>query len=137
MDADLSNIQFNKNQRTDSAAIGVISATRILLVALVLNIAWVVAATLPSSPAFESFAAIAPYATVALAFAAFCCGAYGVFSLAESLGWKGYISAAIIIGFLIPYVRIVLVIVMIAKGMSVVAASQYRFSLFGLVKRAA
>ena len=78
-----------------------------------------------------------PYATLTLAIVAFCCGAYGVFSLAEALGWKGYISAAIIIGFLIPYLRIVLVIVMIAKGMSVVAASQYRFSLFGLVKRTA
>jgi hypothetical protein len=131
VDADLSNVTFNQNQRTDSAAIGVISATRILLVALVLNIGAVVLGVLAGAAATPILA----YVAFGIAVVAFVTGAYGVFCLAESMGWKGYISAAIIFGFMIPYLKVFLVLALLIKGLLIVSASQYRFSLVGLVKK--
>jgi hypothetical protein len=138
LDADLSKIEFNRNQKTDSAAIGVISAVRILLVALVLNIGLAtlgILAMIPTPP--PVVAAIPGLVFFAMAVVCFGATAYGSFCLAESLGWAGWISAVMIFGALIPYLRLLMIIGLIVQGIVVVSQSKYRFSLFGLEKRAA
>ena len=139
MDADLSNVEFNRNQKTDNAAIGVIYAIRILLAALVVNglFVWALLLTGPDSTASPGLIEAATIALVPLRILGFCCGAYGTYTLAEALGWAGWVSALVILGFVLPQVGWVLLVALIVQGLVVVSKSKYRFSLVGLLKRPA
>jgi hypothetical protein len=140
MHPDLSTIQFNKNQKNDSAALEAISGVRFIIVSFTISFLVAVIAISGSLGAdfFSHLAAQIPGLVLfAIWVVAFGCGAYGSYSVASAVGWSGFISFFLIASMLIPYVKLVALIALAVKAFSLIGSSAYKFSLLGAAKKRA
>ena len=138
MHPDLSTIQFNKNNRSNSAALEAISGIRYLVVSFCISIlltAIGISGSVGTDSLSQIVAQIPGLVTFVLWVVAFGFGAYGSYSVASAVGWSGFISFFFIASMLIPYFNLLAIIALTAKAFSLIGSSDYKFSLFGVKKR--
>lgn len=134
MENDLSTVQFNKNRKIDAAALDIITGTRLILLSFFINFLLLLIAINGSlvSPFLPGLVgAIPSWIQFCLGVASFGCGAYGFYLVVDALGWSGFITGFFIVSLLIAYIKLVVLIVLLVKGLEVLGKSAYRFSLFG------
>jgi hypothetical protein len=125
---DLSNVTFNKNHKIEAAAKDAITGLRLLVFAFLASILAtglvVVAAAAPDPGALG-------WVGSALTVAAFVAGAYGSYLAASALGWSGAITGLIVLSTIIPYLRLICIVVLLFFSVSLIRKAGYRVSLFG------
>lgn len=140
MQSDLSDVQFSKSHKTDSAALEAISGIRFIIFSFLISLVLTTVA-IGQSPGShflpQAIAQISGLIIFVCWVAAFGCGAYGTYSVISSLGWSGLIGFTFIAPLLIPYFNLVVLIIVAVKAFGLISASQYRFSLFGKVHKRA
>lgn len=127
---DLSNVTFNSNHKLEAAAKDATTGLRLMLFAFLASVAAVgfaIAAAMPDIPG--------PWGWVgtALSVAAFVAGAYGSYLTATALDLSGFITGVIVLGVLIPYLRFICLIVLLALAVNLIHKAGYRVTLFGPV----
>jgi hypothetical protein len=137
---DLSEVQFNKNHKTDSSALEAIFGIRLILVSFFISFALsaIAIGELPGAHFLpQALTQIPSLVILLLWLVAFGCGAYGTYSVISSLGWSGIIGFLFIAPLLIPYFNLVVLIVVAFKAFRLIGSSIYKFSLFGKVEKRA
>ena len=140
MHPDLSSVQFNKNQKGDSAALEAISGIRFIIVSFIVSFLIAVigiAGSLGADSITQLLGQIPGLVLFIFWVLAFGCGAYGSYSVASAVGWSGFISFFFIAFMLIPYFNLLALIALAVKAFGLISSSAYRFSLFGKVKKRA
>ena len=138
MTADFSELKFDGNHKKSSTAKQALTGLRLVLLSLVIYVALVVATiAIALNPGLSAAAEGGLGWTVALllSLVAFACGAYGTYLVMEALSWAGYISFFIIASFLIPYFRIVSLLLVVVLGLDLVSKGGYRITLFGAPRK--
>ena len=126
---DLTNVTFNQNYKAEAAARDAATGVRQLLLAFALGVAIIGVAFAAKEQAGLSLLLFALYLTC------FAAGAYGSYLAASALDWSGFITAAVILGALIPYLRLVCFAVLIAFSLELIRKAGYRFSLMGAMRK--
>lgn len=133
MQPDLSAVTFNPNHKKESRGMQALTGLRLMLVSFLLysvTIALVIAMALAPEGALAG-SAITSAGFWLLSLAGFGFGAYGTYLVVDALGWAKYISFIIIASFLVPYLRMVSLLVVSVMAIDLVSKSGYRLSLFG------
>lgn len=125
---DLSNFQFNPNQKREAAARDAASGVRMLLLAIPASVVAMVAMFVLSDTLLALLA-------LSLTLVAFALGAYGAYLVASALDWAGFINLFVVLSAIIPYVKFLVFIVLIAFGLRAVREAGFRFSLVGDLRR--
>jgi len=126
---DFSEISFNKDRQRNGAALQAAQGLRLLPFAIVLNIA-----SLALGLAAETAPMLGLAATLT-AIAGFAFGAYGIYLCMDGFGWAGYINILIVASLLVPYVKIITLVVVFAKTVDMMRTAGYRFTLAGKIVR--
>lgn len=134
MTQDLSEITFNSNQKQESAAREVAIGLRYVIASIVLNVLAIACVLVAAATEVEGVTLFSLPATI-LAFAAFACGAYGIYSMMDGLGWSGAVSIVVIAMLIIPYARLLVLIVVGVLALNLIQRAGFRFSLFGTLKK--
>lgn len=132
---DLSNITFNQNHKLEAAAKDAAAGIKLLTLAFgvgVLAIVLGLAAERAQTP--NTLLTIVSFAFSFIAFAA---GAYGAYLAATALDWAGYITAGIMLGAIIPYLKFLFFIILLAFSIDLVRKAGYEFSFFGSLRKRA
>lgn len=130
---DLSNVTFNKNHKLEAAAKDAITGLRLLVFAFLASI---LATGLVIVAADAHDPGALGWLGSALTVAAFVAGAYGSYLAASALGWSGAITGVIVVSTIIPYLRLICIVVLLFFSVSLIRKAGYRVSLFGpLYKR--
>jgi hypothetical protein len=133
MQPDLSTVTFNPNHRKESLGMQALAGLRLMLVSFVLY-SMVIALAVMTGLAPQGALATSGLANGAiwlLSLVGFGFGAYGTFLVVDALGWAKYISFIIIASFLVPYLRMVSLLVVSVMAIDLVSKSGYRLTLFG------
>ena len=137
INVDLSNITFNQNHKLEAAAKDAATGIKLLILAFVASVIAIVLAVL-AGRAQATPNTLLSIISFAFSFIAFAAGAYGAYLAATALDWAGYITAGIMLGAIIPYLKFLFFIVLLAFSIDLVRRANYEFSFFGpLRKRAA
>lgn len=139
MQNDFSEIRFNPNHKRESAAVEAIMGLRWLAWAIAINL--VIILTMIGeliSAHFLSMGLADAWGTVGwLAWLVACAsGAYGIYRMADAIGWAQWATIMVIVALLIPYLGMVALIVVSSLAIAVVREGGYRFTFFGRPKRA-
>jgi len=130
---DLSNVTFNKNQKIEAAAKDAATGLKLLTLAFVASIF----ATVIQIAAENLQNPIINLAVVALYVLAFGSGVYGSYLAANALDWAGYITGAIVLGALVPYLKLILFIVLAVFSIDLIRRAGYKFSFLGPLRKRA
>lgn len=134
MQQDFSTIRFNPDHKMQSAAREAAIGLRYVLASLALNVLAVVVGAVAGATAVDGVS-LFTLPAVASAVLAFVFGAYGIYSMMDALGWSGAVSIVVIIGTLVPYAKLIVLIVVIVLALSLIRKSGFRFSLSGKLRR--
>jgi hypothetical protein len=134
MTQDLSEITFNGNQKQESAAREVAIGLRYVIASIAMNVVAIAFVLVAAATELEGVSLFSLPATI-LAFAAFACGAYGIYSMMDGLGWSGAVSIVVIAMLIIPYAKLLVLIVVGVLALSLIQRAGFRFSLFGTLKK--
>jgi hypothetical protein len=140
MTADFSELKFDGNHKKSSTAKQALTGLRLVLLSLAIYVALVAATiTMALNPELSTMADSGLGWTAALlaSLVAFACGAYGTYLVMEALSWAGYVSFFIIASFLIPYFRLISLLLVIVMGIDLVSKGGYRITLFGPPRKVA
>ncbi|QWP76927.1 hypothetical protein J5226_00495 [Lysobacter sp. K5869] len=132
---DLSNVTFNSNHKLEAAAKDALLGLRLLVLAFLTSIATVGLAIMAATMELPG-----PWGLVAtlLTVVAFVAGAYGSYLAASALDWSGFITGVIVLSTIVPYLRLICIVVLLFFSASLIRKAGYRIALFGpLRKRAA
>jgi MFS family permease len=133
---DLSNITFNKNNKLEAAAKDAATGIKLLALAFLAGAIAMILAVL--SDRSQISGTVFSIVSFAFSFTAFAAGAYGAYLAACALGWSGFITVAIVLGAIIPYLRFTCFVVLVVFSIDLIRKADYKFSFFGpLRKRAA
>ena len=134
MSADFSELKFDGNHKKSSTAKQALTGLRLVLLSLVIYVALVaalIAAAMNPGLAAYTDSGLGWTAGLLLSLAAFGCGAYGTYLIMDAKTWAGFISLLIIASFLIPYFRLLSLVMVIVIGLDMVSKGGYRITLFG------
>lgn len=134
MTRDLSEITFNSNQKQESAAREVAIGLRYVIASIVLNVLAIACMLVAAATAVDGFGLFALPATI-FAFCGFACGAYGIYSMMDGLGWSGAVSIVVIAMLIVPYARLLVLIVVGVLALNLIQQAGFRFRLFGTLKK--
>lgn len=134
MTQDLSEITFNGNQKQESAAREVAIGLRYVIASIALNVVAIVFMAVAAATEVDGVSLLSLPATI-LAFCAFAFGAYGIYSMMDGLGWSGSVSIVVITMLIVPYARLLVLIVVGVLALNLVGRAGFRFSLFGTLKK--
>ncbi len=130
---DLSNVTFNKNHKAEAAAKDAASGMRLLLVGFVINLLGLaVAIALTRDFVSAGLATPLPWMLMLIGFVA---TAYGAYLAATALDWAGFITIGIVLSMLIPYLKFIAIIVLIAFSIDLIRKAGYKVSLFGPLRK--
>lgn len=132
---DFSNITFNQNHKLEAAAKDAATGIKLLTLAFVTGVLAIVLGLLASRT--QTSDTLLTIASFAFSFIAFAAGAYGAYLAATALDWAGYITAAIMLGAIIPYLKFLFFIVLLAFSIDLVRRANYQFSFFGPLRKRA
>ncbi len=134
MTQDFSEITFNGNQKQESAAREVAIGLRYVIASIAMNVLAIVFMLVAAATEVEGVSLFSLPATI-LAFAAFACGAYGIYSMMDGLGWSGAVSIVVIAMLIVPYAKLLALIVAGVLALNLIGRAGFRFSLFGTLKK--
>ncbi|MBD9480503.1 hypothetical protein [Pseudoxanthomonas sp. PXM02] len=132
---DLSNITFNKNHKLEAAAKDAATGIKLLTLAFAAGVLAIVLALVASQA--QTSNTLLTIVSFAFSFIAFAAGAYGAYLAATALDWAGYITAAIMLGAIIPYLKFLFFIVLLAFSIDLVRKAGYVFSFVGPLRKRA
>lgn len=130
---DFSNITFNKNHKLEAAAKDAATGIRLLALAFITSTIAIVLAVFAS----RSQASSSPLSLVilALSFIAFATGGYGAYLAASALDWSGFITGAVVLGAIAPYLKLICFIVLVVFSIDLIRKANYKFSFFGPLRK--
>jgi hypothetical protein len=131
---DLSNIQFNPNQKKEAAARDASTGVRLMLVgfaAALLSLVLAIAAQSGAVPAAMAGIAVVALWVVSVA------GVYGAYLAANALDWPGAATAAIVLGVFVPYLKLVVWLVLLVFSLNLIHGAGFKFSLVGRLQKRA
>lgn len=131
MQQDFSTVTFNRDHRQQSAAREAAVGLRYVIASFLLNIVVLAGAIAIAMVPGASDSNLLALALFALVFVAFACGAYGIYAMMDGLGWSGAVSGVVILAILIPYAKLVVLIVLGSLGLNLIHKAGFRFRLFG------
>jgi len=131
MQQDFSGVTFNRDHRRQSAAREAAVGLRYLIASFALNIVALAAAIGLALAPRAGDSVLLALALSALVFVAFACAAYGIYSMMDGLGWSGAVSGVVILALLIPYAKLLVLIVLGVLGLNLIRGAGFRFRLFG------
>jgi hypothetical protein len=126
---DFSGISSNKDHTLQAAARDAATGLKLIALAACLNVTVI------------GFAAAAPalvptLAFVAVGLVAVGAGAYGAYLAAHALDWPGFITIAMALGALVPYLRFICLIVLAVFSIDLIRKAGNLFSFFGAAAEA-
>jgi hypothetical protein len=130
MQQDFSQVTFNRDHRRQSAAREAAVGLRYVIAAIALN-ALALLAVLAMLLAQMQDSGLVSLALFVLMFVAFACGAYGIYSMMDGLGWSGAVSGVLILSTLIPYAKLLVLVVVGVLALNLIRGAGFRFRLFG------
>lgn len=135
MEPDFGNLQFNANHATDMRAQTVGGGQKLVIYALLVNIAVVAAvvASLGRGPGVEPNLLLMLF-ILAGRIGGFLMGVYGLLQVARGLGWSTLAKVAMVIALLVPYVNVVLLLVVNSLATAFLRRSGYKVGLVGAYK---
>lgn len=134
MTQDFSEITFNRNHRQESAAREAAIGLRYVIASIAMNIIAIVLALAAEVTAVDGVS-ILTLPVAILAICAFGCGAYGIYSMLDALGWSGFASAFVIASLLVPYFKLVTLIVVSVLALKLIGRNGFGFRLFGPLQK--
>jgi hypothetical protein len=134
MTQDFSGITFNGNQKQESAAREVAIGLRYIIASIVLNVLAIACMLVAAATEVDGVSLFSLPATI-LALCGGVCGAYGIYSMMDGLGWSGAVSIVVIAMLLIPYARLLVLIVVGTLALNLIGRAGFRFRLFGPLKK--
>lgn len=134
MTQDFSGITFNRNQKQESAAREAAIGLRYMIAAIAMNVVVIVLALVAEATAVDGVS-ILTLPVAILAICAFGCGAYGIYSMLDALGWSGFASVFVIASLLVPYFKLVTLIVVSALALNLIRRNGFGFRLFGALEK--
>jgi chromate transport protein ChrA len=134
MAQDFSEITFNSNQKQESAAREVAIGLRYVIASIVLNVFAIACMLAATATEVDGVSLFSLPATI-LAVCAVACGAYGIYSMMDGLGWSGAFSIVVIAMLFIPFAKLLVLIVVGALALNLIHRSGFHFSLFGALKK--
>jgi hypothetical protein len=134
MTQDLSEITFNGNQKQESAAREVAIGLRYVIASIVLNVLAIACMLVATATAVDGVSLFSLPATI-LAICGGVSGAYGIYSMMDGLGWSGAVSIVVIAMLIIPYARLLVLIVVGVLALNLIQRAGFHFSLFGTLKK--
>jgi hypothetical protein len=134
MQQDISAVMFNRNHKAQAAAREAAIGVRLLLAALLMDVVaiGVALATQTISPGEPGLFAIPILVLTVLSFG---CGAYGTYALMVALGWTWAFAIPVILGLLIPYAKLIVLVLLAARCLWLIDKSGLRFRLFGTLQQ--
>lgn len=130
---DFGNVKFNKNHKIESAAKDASTAIKLLLLAFATGLVAVCIALFAGHT--QTTSTIASIAVTGLSLVSFAVGGYGAYLAASALGWASYITVAIVVCALIPYLKFLVFISLTVFALNLVREAGFTFSLFGPVRK--
>jgi hypothetical protein len=134
MTQDFSEITFNGNQKQESAAREAAIGLRYVIASIALNVLAIVCSLAATATEVDGVSLLSLPATI-LAVCAGACGAYGIYSMMDGLGWSGAVTIVVIATLLIPYAKLLVLIVVGVLALKLIKRAGFRFSLFGMLKK--
>jgi hypothetical protein len=134
MTQDFSEITFNGNQKQESAAREVAIGLRYVIASIAMNVLAIVCMLAATATAVDGVSLFSLPATI-LSLCAGACGAYGIYSMMDGLGWSGAVTIVVIATLLIPYAKLLVLIVVGMLALNLINRSGFHFSLFGTLKK--
>ena len=132
---DFNNISFNTNHKIEASAKDAATGMRLLLLAFLAST--VILALSILAVFTETSGTIMSLFSLALSVVAFAGGAYGAYLSANALGWSGFITAAIVLCAIIPYLKLICFIVVIVFSINLIRKAGYKVSLIGPLRKRA
>lgn len=130
---DLSNVTFNQNHKLEAAAKDAATGIKLLTLAFVAGVLAIVLGVVAELAPNTLLSVV----SLVFSFVAFVAGAYGAYLAATALDWAGYITAGIMLGAIIPYLKFLFFIVLLAFSIDLVRKADYAFSFFGPLRKRA
>ena len=134
MTQDFSEITFNGNQKQESAAREVAIGLRYVIASITLNVFAIIFMLVAAATEVDGVSLFSLPATI-LAVCAAACGAYGIYSMMDGLGWSGAVSIVVIAMLIVPYAKLLVLIVVGVLALNLIGRAGFRFSLFGTLKK--
>jgi hypothetical protein len=134
MQPDMGQVQFNPRHRQDSQAVQAVFGVRWVLLGLLGylgQIAWVTMAVLAAGGGFASLDGGVQLALWLLSGVAFACGAWGTWQVVEAMDWGRFVAFGLIIAFLVPYLRLLALLVVALLGFDFIHGRGFRITLWG------
>jgi hypothetical protein len=132
---DLGNITFNKNHKLEAAAKDAATGIKLVTFAFLASAIAIGLAILASRSQTQSTGLA--LASFVLSFFAFAAGGYGAYLAASALDWAGFITGAIVLGAIIPYLKFICFIVLAVFSIDLIRKAGYKFSFFGPLRKRA
>ncbi|KAB7762487.1 hypothetical protein [Xanthomonas maliensis] len=132
---DVSQLTFSRDHAAHARARDAGTGLRLILLACAASAIAFILLLLPAGGHGPSTAVAA--LCVALGLAAAGCGAYGSYLTATAVGWASWITAAVVLGALLPYLKLVFFAVLAVQALTRIRAAGYAFSLWGPLRRTA
>ena len=131
---DLGSIQFNPNHKIEASARDASEGMRFLMIGFGASALSVLVSLIGLAGLIPS--ALATGALIALWFVSFA-GVYGAYLAANAFGWPGVGLVAIVVGAIVPYVKVVIFIVLLAMSIDLIRRAGFYISFFGPLKKRA
>lgn len=134
MQPDLGDLQFNPRHRQDSQAVQAVLGVRWVLLSLLGylgEIAWVTLAVLAANGGIGSLDGATLAAMWVLSFAAFACGAWGTWQVVVAMDWGRLVAFGLVASFLVPYLRLLALVVVALLGFDFIHGRGFRITLWG------
>lgn len=137
MQPDLGQVSFNPRHRQDIRAIQAVHGVRWVLLSMLVylgEIAWVMLAALAAGGSLGGPTLAALWVVSVIGFA---CGAWGTWQVVEAMDWGRLASLGLIAAFLVPWLRLLALLVVALLGIDSIHAQGFRLSLWGKPSRRA
>lgn len=134
MQPDLGQVSFNPRHRQDSLAIQAVHGVRWVLLSMLVylgEIAWLMLAVLAAGGSLDDLGGPTLAALWALSVLGFACGAWGTWQVVEAMDWGKLVSVGLIAAFLVPWLRLLALLVVALFGLDSIHGRGFRFSLWG------
>lgn len=133
MQQEISAVMFDRHHKLRSSAREAAIGLRYVLAALLMEVVAIgIVLTLQAIAPGEPSPLALP--ALILSVLAFCCGAYGTYSMMLALGWSWAVTGVVILGLLVPYAKLIVLVAVAARCFALIDKAGLRFRLFGTLK---
>lgn len=129
---DLGNLEFNRDSKQQAAVRDAVTAVRLLGGALLLAVLMMACGQLSAGHAGNG---VIRRIAVVVGLAGMAIGSYGAYLAASTLRWNAFLTAAVVLGALIPLVKLLACGVLLLQALGFIGQAGYVFTLSGPPRR--